>query len=570
MTGAELAADLWLLLAAIGLNLPVGYLGLPVLSQGAFVAGGMFGTVLLADRAGWPLGVAAAAATAATAATAWLLARGSARLRGGPLALATWALAWLAFTVLRSFPGLFGGDQGLVRPAPARVVSRFLGVGLTLTPAVHVGLAAALCALAFAGTWWLRRGALRLDLAAVRVGPEVAASTGVRVASLRAGAVAAGAALGARAGAGLAVRGGLAAASAVSPLLSLQLYAAVLLGGTASVFGPLLGVALLAALPHAADALARATDIDPVHSQGLLTALLLLLAVAVREPLAAAVRGLLPPSAAVQDEPAEPPSAAPREAPAGPSLLLRELRHRYGGTVALDGVVLEVRPGEVHALVGPNGSGKTTTLRVAAGALRPDGGAVRVGEHVLSGGEAAHVRGGVARTFQQAELLAGLSAHDQVAVGARLTECGGSALRAVLATPRWRAGAIGSRRRARELLQVAGLSPSADPDRLSYGEQRLLPVLRAAATGARFLLLDEPAAGLSVAEVERLAAVVRHLAGNGVGVLLVEHNMRLVARLADRMTVLAEGRVLAAGSVDEVRRDPAVRLAFLGPEALAG
>jgi ABC-type branched-subunit amino acid transport system ATPase component len=217
----------------------------------------------------------------------------------------------------------------------------------------------------------------------------------------------------------------------------------------------------------------------------------------------------------------------------------RDVHVRYDGVVALDGAHIDVRAGEVHALVGPNGSGKTTLLK-----------------------ELAHHPGAV-RTPQHTVVMPRLPADRQVALGAR----GGArtrlaVVRHLLATPSSRR----SDPRVAEALAATGLQHvvGADPQRLTSGDQRLLQVARAVATGAPALLLDEPAAGMSGAERARLRAVLRHLASQGRAVLLVEHDMRLVGEVADRVTVLHQGQVLACGAPDQVRSDPAVRRAYLG------
>jgi ABC-type branched-subunit amino acid transport system ATPase component len=193
----------------------------------------------------------------------------------------------------------------------------------------------------------------------------------------------------------------------------------------------------------------------------------------------------------------------------------------------------------VHALVGPNGSGKTTLLKQLA--RHPQ--AVRTPQHTV--------------------VMPHLAADRQVAVGAR----GGAqsphaVLRHLLATPSSRIPDP----RVPDALAATGLGHvvRADPQRLTSGDQRLLQVARAVATGAPALLLDEPAAGMTGDERARLRAVLRHLAHRGTAVLLVEHDMRLVGEVADRVTVLHQGRVLACGTPDQVRSDPAVRRAYLG------
>jgi len=255
--------------------------------------------------------------------------------------------------------------------------------------------------------------------------------------------------------------------------------------------------------------------------------------------------------------------------PAGTVLELTGIAVRYGAVRALDGVDLELRAGEVHALVGPNGSGKSTALRVAAGVVAPVAGDVRVaGRPAPAAGSAARrVRAGVARSLQRTAMLGGLSAATQVAVGVRATEqLAGLGWRHLFATPRARDAGTLRAARAADALGAVGLQDRADVAGagLDSAEQRLLQVARATATGAPALLLDEPAAGMSLAQRERLATVLRALAGRGHGVLLVEHDMVLVGRVADRVTVLAEGRVLATGDPDAVRHDPAVQRAYLG------
>ncbi|HVF21036.1 MAG TPA: ATP-binding cassette domain-containing protein [Mycobacteriales bacterium] len=569
MSALDLAEVLWLLLAALGLNLAVGFGGQPMLGQGAFVAIGAYGTVLLTDRADLPLGVSASLTVTGAGVAGWLVAFGSSRLRGAYLGLATWGLAWLVYAALTAFPATFGGSQGLVRPAPARLVSRFLGIEVTLTPQVHAVVAAVLCAAVVLVTRSIARGPVGLDLAALRSGPAAAESLGIPGAALRRSTLAASAALGALSGAGTAVLLGLVAPGDVSPLLSVELLVAVLIGGTASVIGPVIGVAVLIALPALADALSGAAGVDVERSRGVVTAALLLAVVALRPRLTrrdqAAASSPAPPEAAAE---------VPERRPIGDVVLAATgLRHSYGGVRVLDGIDLDVRAGEVHALVGPNGSGKTTTLRLLAGAITVQGGHVRVdGADVTGLDQRGRVLAGVGRTNQSTALFPGLTVVDHLRAGARSTERAGVAWRAVLRTPSWRSASARSGDRVTRTAVHAGLSDrlAVTPERLTHGEQRLLQVARAASTEPRVLLLDEPAAGMSLAESDRLASYVRTLAGNGVAVLLVEHDMRFVAQVADRMTVLAGGRVVATGRPDDVRRQPVVHEVYFGGVAPGG
>jgi ABC-type branched-subunit amino acid transport system ATPase component/ABC-type branched-subunit amino acid transport system permease subunit len=562
MTMVELAQALWLLVAALGLALSVQYAGLPVLGQGAFVAVGGVGTAMLGPGgAGWPLGVAALASILLAAALGHLVALGASRLEGAYLALATWALAWLVYRTMLAFPSTFGGAQGLVRRSPAHVVSPSLGIELTLTPTVHVVLAAATCVIVILAGIRVERGPAGLDLAALREGPVLAASLGVPVAARRRAVLTATAALGALSGAGTVVLLGLVAPADVSPLLSLQLFVAVLVGGTAW-WGPVVGVALLTVLPHVASALPG----DTQRAGGVLTAGLLILVLVIRHVLAR-LRERAPDAAAERDIP--PPDVAHPVSDWHPvALRATGITASYGALRALDGVGLEIRSGQVHALIGPNGSGKSTLIRVLAGELPPDLGQVDVvGRPHVGEGPQARVLAGVVATPQRTVMLERTTPERQVAVGVR----GGSrprhaVLRHALATPSSRLAAQRSAAVVANALRETRLTPVASfaPAELTVGEQRLLQIARALATGARVLLLDEPAAGMSADERARLRHVLRRLAGNGIAVLLVEHDMRLVNAVADRVTVLDAGQVIATGRPKDVQSDPAVQRAYLG------
>ena len=560
----SLAQDLYLLIAVIGLALPVTYAGLPVLGQGAFVAVGSFGVALLGPGgAGWPLGVAALTAVAAAALAGWLVASVAARLEGAALGLATWALAWLSAAILVAFPGLSGGSQGLVRAVPAHLVAPGLGLDLVLTPGAHVAIAAVIVVLLLLALIRMERGPGSLDLAAIRESPELASALGIPVAARRRTVLAVSAALAGVAGVGLLVVGGVVAPGDVSPVLSLQLLVAVLAVPLPRWWAPVVGAAVVGAGLALAQHVAEAAGADPERARGVITGVVLVGVLLVRSrwrPHSSAASTTSPVAVAADAADATQQSVV---------LVAADLAVSFGGVRALDGVALELRSGEVHALIGPNGSGKSTLLRVLSGALRPDGGVVRIDDRVVAAHPVARVRHGVAATPQHTVLVPGLAVGRQVAAGAR----GGRPLRAavlrhLIASPR-----AGEESRELELaasrsLAIAELTARADqpPAALATGEQRLLQIARAHATGARVLLLDEPAAGMTAGEREALIGVLERLARNGVAVLLVEHDMALVGRAAQVVTVLDAGRVIASGTPAQVRADSAVQRAYLGEE----
>ena len=236
------------------------------------------------------------------------------------------------------------------------------------------------------------------------------------------------------------------------------------------------------------------------------------------------------------------------------------LTRRFGALVAVDGVALSVAVGEIHALIGPNGAGKTTLINLLDGSLKPDAGTIRFdGRDVTRLPDHARARLGLARTFQVTSLFPGFDALDHVAL-ALLAASGGG-------WQPWRRlrGDARLYDPARELLDRLGLGARAErpAGTLAHGEKRLLEIAMALAGAPRLLLLDEPLAGLGA---EESAAMVERLAGlrGSHTILLVEYDMEAVFALADRVTVLAAGQVLASGLADAVRADRAVQAAYLG------
>ena len=227
------------------------------------------------------------------------------------------------------------------------------------------------------------------------------------------------------------------------------------------------------------------------------------------------------------------------------------LRKHFGGVLAVDDVGLELAEGELHAVIGPNGAGKTTLIHLLSGALKPDAGMIVLdGRDVTRLAMHRRVRLGLARSYQITSVFPNFTVLENLALAIQ--------------------GATGSddRARARAGLEAVGLGARADDlaGALAHGERRRLELGLALSTGARLLLLDEPMAGMGPEEAARILDLLSALKRKRT-ILLVEHDMDAVFRLADRITTLVDGRVIASGTPEEIRRHPEVRRAYLGEEA---
>jgi branched-chain amino acid transport system ATP-binding protein len=241
----------------------------------------------------------------------------------------------------------------------------------------------------------------------------------------------------------------------------------------------------------------------------------------------------------------------------------QDLRKSFGALAATDGVSLELREGETHAIIGPNGAGKTTLISQLAGNLRPDSGSIRFdGDDVTALSAPARARKGLARSFQITSIYRDFTALDNVALAVQAHA--GHSFRFWRPAREERA----LREPARAVLDEVGLGAKADvlAANLAHGEQRQLEVAMALATRPRLLLLDEPVAGMGLEESLRMVQFLSGLKGKR-SIILVEHDMDAVFTLADRISVLVYGRIIASGTPEEVRANAEVRRAYLGEEA---
>jgi ABC-type branched-subunit amino acid transport system ATPase component/ABC-type branched-subunit amino acid transport system permease subunit len=551
---ATRAAIYWTLVS--GLNLVVGFGGqlaigyVSVLALGAYAA-----NVLVAGNATpsihpyAALGIAAALGAVAGV----IVGLPALRLRTFYFAISTLGFATIVTQVALAWQSVTGGGIGLpgpVLPAPFDTAAGFYGFCLA---------AAAFC------TW------LTANIAHSRYGRALVAIRDADVAAEAVGIVKSRLLIKIFlvSGATAALAGGLFASlqtyitpDAFTFDLSVLFFISILIGGRGSILGPLIGTIVLTLLPEFAAPLAA-------WSTFLYAALLLAVVLAAPGGIAALLdaesRKPLIANRTIEPRP-DLLRALLTERPEPSELSLEGLALSFGGVHAVDGVTLKVRSGEIHGLIGPNGSGKTTTLNIISGYYRQDAGSIRLGgEPLPSGQPATRCALGIARTFQTPRIVGESSVLDNVMMGATIAARSGFAA-ALLGLPASRQDEAEARERGLAALAAVGLAGLAKvrSDRLQHSELRFLEIARALMSSPAFLLLDEPAAGLSAEEIARLGALITAISQRGVGVLLVEHHTDLIFEVCQQITVLNLGKVLAAGTCAEVRAHKEVVSAYLG------
>jgi len=548
---ATRAAIYWVLVS--GLNLIVGFAGQLAIGYVSLLTLGAYTASVLVERLGIAALPALAAAGVVGAAFGVLIGLPALRLRTFYFAMTTLGFATIVTQVALAWTSVTGGGIGLpgpVLPKPFDSAWGFYGFAIAL---------AALC------TW------MTANIAASHFGRAMVAIRDAEVAAEATGIVKARVLLTAFlfSGAVAGIAGGLFASlqSYITPDaftfdLSVLFFIAILIGGRGSILGPLLGTLLLTVLPEiAAPLVAWSTFLYAA----LLLVIVLLAPGGIAELIDFKNRRPLASNRAIVPRPELLVGFLERVAAPG-VLAVRNVTLAFGGVRAVDGLALALRPGEVHGLIGPNGSGKTTTLNVLSGFSAPDSGEVAIGERSLPPAAPQSRAGlGIARTFQTPRIIGEASVLENVMIGATIA---GRAnfVDALLWLPRQRRDEAEFHRNAIIALRIVGLEALAAvrADRLQHSELRFMEIARALILRPAFLLLDEPAAGLSAEEILRLGALVKAIAQHGTGILLVEHHADLIFDICDRVTVLNLGQVLAAGTPAEIRAHREVVSAYLG------
>ena len=592
---------------ALGMVLVLGYCGQLMLATNALFGVGAYGLAILALHQGLNPWAGMAVSAVAAGAGAALIGVMVFRLTGHLLGLVTLAIGYIAFIVFETSP-LTGGASGIgVGPSLSIGGAVFSGGENSF---FYVCTVAALISLVVARNLVVSRTGRALR--AVEANEAAAASAGVNATHYKVVAFVAGAIIASVAGSLYANYVGVVGASSFTILVTVEVLLMAVVGGLRSIWGAPFGV--LGVVVFQAALQTYGPDVVHINSSyfttigfGVVLILVLLLLpgglASIGDGLARMIASWSPEAnaanrristeshaVALQAALGEPSTSAVAdvsavaavapgitsdvegEADPDPPCLLEAVgvTCRFEGLTALDGVSLELRAGEVVGLIGPNGAGKTTFFNCLSGHVQPSSGVVRLGGTDVTGMAPYRIaRHGLARTFQNIELFPDMSVLENVMVGAHLSAHAG-ALSAIFRLPRhWRDERVLAQR-AGHALERVGMERYAAraAGTLPYGQQRRVEIARALAAQPHVLLLDEPAAGLSASEAQELVELVRALASESLGIVMVEHNMRALMDVADRVTVLDSGRQLLTALPDEVRKDETVIASYLGTSHL--
>jgi branched-chain amino acid transport system permease protein len=554
-----------LAIAGLSWNVLGGFAGYVSLGHSAFLGVGAYATAITAVSLGWPLWASLVAAVLVTAVSAAVMGAIALRTRGVAFIMITFAMLELLRVVAMNVPELTKGNHGLSLPILPGLTRQ------TQQWPYYYGLLA-LLVLSVIGTIAIRRSKLGAGLLSIREDEDKAASIGVVTPQYKMVAIV-------LSSLPVGIAGGLYAyylgyiepAGMFSIFVAMQIVLVAILGGRGTILGPVVGAAII-------EPLTQFTN-QQIGGPAAGAWRLILLGGLIAFVIIVLPKGIIPTVAAwiarrrTRDEDAltgtrvvadQAPGAVVRErtprhpdAAQPPLLEVRGLTKHYGGLVALDDCTFDVPRGSVTALIGPNGSGKTTAFNVIDGSVAAEGTVILDGEDITRMPRWSRAHAGIARTFQTTRLFPELSVRDNLV--APLRRFGP----ATLVRPAYSGEEL---ERARAALETVGLGRYLDvrAGSLSYGQQKLVELAQCIVLDPDLILLDEPGAGINPALVDRIGELVLDLRDAGKTFLIVEHNMPFVLGLCEPIHVLARGRRIATGTAEEIRSNPEVLEAYLG------
>ena len=550
---------------AAGLNVLVGLTGLVSLGQAGLFALGAYTSSILATRLGFDMISSTICAALVTGGFGVLLAWPSVRVRGVYLAVVTIAFGIIVENVAIEWQSLTGGTTGLSSiPRPNLFGERISGYGFYGVLAVSLFIAVVV-------GHNLKNSSYGRAMLAVAQSETAARSLGVNATAIRTLAFVIAAVTAGVAGSYYAFLN-----SYISPDIftfqdSVRFLLMVILGGAGTTFGPVIGALILTYLPE----YLQDFQLWQKFAYGaLLVAVMFVPPKGVLGSLSGIAARFLPKQAATAGDASIPAAdyLARNRGEAAAELVATDMTVRFGGLTALNKGSLRVKAGEVHALIGPNGAGKSTFVNAISGFYTPAEGYCELDGVRLTGRPSHEIsRIGLARTFQNTELFGELSVLENVMVGYQQQFRYGLP-DALVRSPRFGREERDARAVARGLLDFVNLAEYADSEAryLPFGHQRRMEIARALACRPSVLLMDEPAAGLTTQEIDELEAIIRRIASQGVSVLLIEHHVDLIMAVADTVTVLDYGQVVACDRPEAVQQNPRVIEAYFGgPVTLA-
>ncbi|MFN2611685.1 MAG: ATP-binding cassette domain-containing protein [Actinomycetota bacterium] len=546
-------------IAAMALNLITGLGGQISLGHAALMGVGAYTAGVLSSRLDIDFFAGLGVTVLVSALIGLLFGAPSLRVRGQYLALVTVGGGFV-FTRVIAEARFAGGESGLIDVGPMVAFGHSLDLkGQTAVIAILF-----LICLYLATTVTTSR--IGRALTAIKVSERGAEAAGIDTYRVKLGTFVGSSVMAGMAGALFAHKEGFVSPSTFGFDLSLVLIMACIVGGVGRPLGGVIGAFVFAGPFIAYPGAAR-------YQLAILGPIALITLLFFPEGIAGKVRSMRGSGGLSDFAAAEPFAVAPvavkRSASSDkePLLVASNISKHFGGVAALDDVSLQVATGSVHALIGPNGSGKTSFINCITGVQRSDAGEVRFDGSAVQGRPHLIARKGVARTFQEPLTFDGLSMLEDVAIGAKVGAKAGTAA-CLLGTRSSKRGDALAAGWASQALIAVGLDATEAAkmrtDELSYGQSKRLEMARAIAMQPRLLILDEPSAGKDPTEIQALVALLGELKDRGMTILLVDHHMDLVMNVADKVTVLDHGRVVASGTPGEITRDQRVIDAYLG------